>query len=286
MPASPLGKPPTPTIPATRSGACRSESPRDCSGSLAGIPAGSCLKTIFPATYSDSSVQRGRRKSYESRAIGAYPRLCLTFASKGRWPPNENCSKRRWTVERITSEGPPAMSDSDIVKDFLVESYENLDRLDRDLVGLEKNPHDRDALAGVFRTIHAIKGTCGFLGFTQLEKVAHVGENLLTRLRDGQLTLNPELTTALLGMVDAVRQILSQIETTGQEGERDDSVLISTLTRLQQPTAPGKTLVISMAEGSSEATEQPLNIGDILMQRAGATPAEIQLGTRRQEEAK
>jgi two-component system, chemotaxis family, sensor kinase CheA len=53
------------------------------------------------------------------------------------------------------------MGDNDIVKDFLVESYENLDRLDRDLVGLEKNPHDREALAGVFRTIHTIKGTCG-----------------------------------------------------------------------------------------------------------------------------
>jgi len=68
------------------------------------------------------------------------------------------------------------MSESNIVQDFLVESYENLDRLDRDLVGLEKNPKDADALAGVFRTIHTIKGTCGFLGFTKLEKVAHVGE--------------------------------------------------------------------------------------------------------------
>jgi hypothetical protein len=56
-----------------------------------------------------------------------------------------------------------AMSDGDIVKDFLIESQENLDRLDRDLVGLEKNPKDKDALAGVFRTIHTIKGTCGFL---------------------------------------------------------------------------------------------------------------------------
>ena len=89
------------------------------------------------------------------------------------------------------------MSESEIVKDFLVESYENLDRLDRDLVGLEKNPQDQAALAGVFRTIHTIKGTCGFLGYNKLEKVAHVGENLLTRLRDGQLTLNPERTTAL-----------------------------------------------------------------------------------------
>ncbi len=125
------------------------------------------------------------------------------------------------------------MSDSDIVQDFLVESYENLDRLDRELVGLEKNPHDRDALASVFRTIHTIKGTCGFLGFNKLEKVAHVGENLLTRLRDGQLTLNPELTTALLGMVDAVRQMLKEIQSTGHDGEIDYPELRETLTRLQ-----------------------------------------------------
>src|SRR6202167_6462782 len=91
--------------------------------------------------------------------------------------------------------GTAAMSDSDIVQDFLVESYENLDRLGRDLVGLEKNPQDRNALAGVFRTIHTIKVTCGFLGFNKLEKGAHVGDNFLTRLRDGQLTLNPEITT-------------------------------------------------------------------------------------------
>src|SRR5258708_25971843 len=129
------------------------------------------------------------------------------------------------------------MSDSDIVQDFLIESYENLDRLDRELVGLEKNPHDDAALASVFRTIHTIKGTCGFLGFNKLEAVAHVGENLLTRLRDRQLTLTPEITTALLSMVDAVRQMLSQIEKSGQEGVRDDSLLIATLTRLPQPPA-------------------------------------------------
>jgi two-component system chemotaxis sensor kinase CheA len=127
------------------------------------------------------------------------------------------------------------MSDSDIAQDFLVESYENLDRLDRDLVGLEKNPQDRDALAGVFRTIHTIKGTCGFMGFNKLGKIAHVGENLLTRLRDGQLTLNPEITTALLGMVDAVRQMLKEIGSTGQDGDADYPELRETLTRLQAP---------------------------------------------------
>src|ERR1700716_688993 len=126
------------------------------------------------------------------------------------------------------------MSDSDIVQDFLVESYENLDRLDRDLVGLEKNPNDREALASVFRTIHTIKGTCGFLGFTKLESVAHVGENLLSKLRDGALALSPEITTALLQMVDAIRQMLASVESIGNEGERNDQELIKTLTRLLQ----------------------------------------------------
>ncbi len=177
------------------------------------------------------------------------------------------------------------MSESDIVKDFLIESYENLDRLDRDLVGLEKNPEDKEALAGVFRTIHTIKGTCGFLGFNKLEAVAHVGENLLTRLRDRQLTLTPEITTALLSMVDAVRQMLSQIEKAGQEGERDDSVLIANLTRLQQtPAAPMPSQAAAVLESASEAAGLPANIGDILMQRAGATPAEIQSAANQQKE--
>jgi two-component system, chemotaxis family, sensor kinase CheA len=146
------------------------------------------------------------------------------------------------------------MSDAEIIKDFLVESYENLDRLDRDLVELEKNPRDHDALAGVFRTIHTIKGTCGFLGFGKLEKVAHVGENLLSRLRDGHLVLNPEITTALLGMVDAVRQMLSKIEMTGADGDLDYAGLREELTKLQEPTAKiGKQQ--TAAEGASRRAD-------------------------------
>jgi two-component system, chemotaxis family, sensor kinase CheA len=136
-----------------------------------------------------------------------------------------------------------AMNDSDeIVKEFVVESYENLDRLDRDLIALEKNPNDREILASVFRTIHTIKGTSGFLAFDKLGAVAHVGENLLGRLRDGQLALDREITTALLAMVDAVRQMLASIESAGVEGDRDDSALIANLTRLQRGSeAPAKT---------------------------------------------
>src|SRR5580704_11431755 len=124
------------------------------------------------------------------------------------------------------------MSDAVVVEVFVVEGYENLEGRDRDFVRLEKNPKDNDALAGVFRTIHTIKGTCGFLGFNKLEKVVHVGENLLTRLRDGQLALTPEITTALLGMVDAIRQMLKEIGSTGQDGDADYPELRETLTRL------------------------------------------------------
>src|SRR5579863_5200027 len=128
-----------------------------------------------------------------------------------------------------------AMGDmDDIVRDFLVESNENLDQLDRDLVTLEKDPTSREILASVFRTIHTIKGTTGFLGFSRLESVAHAGESLLSSLRDGRLVLNAEITSALLAMVGAVRRMLVNIENTSQEGQGDYNSLIETLTRLQK----------------------------------------------------
>lgn len=125
----------------------------------------------------------------------------------------------------------------EIVGEFLVESYENLDQLDRDLVTLESDPTNRDTLASIFRTIHTIKGTCGFLGFSKLEAVAHVGENLLSRLRDGLLTVDPEITSALLATVDAVRRMLGAIEATEAEGDGDYSALVADLARLAEPRA-------------------------------------------------
>src|SRR5947209_13033115 len=121
----------------------------------------------------------------------------------------------------------------EIVKDFLIESGENLDRLDQELVKLESAPTSKDLLASIFRTIHTIKGSCGFLGFAHLEKVAHAGESLLSKLRDGELTLNAEITSGLLAMVDAVRSILAKIQDTEQDGEDDYAALIAHLTELQ-----------------------------------------------------
>jgi two-component system chemotaxis sensor kinase CheA len=109
----------------------------------------------------------------------------------------------------------------DIVKDFLIESGENLDRLDQELVRLETDPKSKELLASIFRTIHTIKGSCGFLGFARLEKVAHVGENLLSRLRDGDLDLTEDMTSGLLEMVDAVRHMLADIQATSEDGVND-----------------------------------------------------------------
>jgi two-component system chemotaxis sensor kinase CheA len=118
-----------------------------------------------------------------------------------------------------------------MIREFLAESYENLDQLDRDMVALEENPSDREIFGRVFRTIHTIKGTCGFLAFSTLESVTHAGENVLAQLRDGALELDEEITGALLEMFDAVRAMLDHIERTGREGEADYGPLITDLER-------------------------------------------------------
>ena len=120
----------------------------------------------------------------------------------------------------------------EVLGEFLVESYENLDRLDQDLVALEDDPANQQLLSGIFRTLHTIKGTCGFLGFSKLEGVAHAAENLLSKLRDGEIALNAPITSALLATVDAVREMLGCIESTQAEGDGDYSALTASLHHL------------------------------------------------------
>ena len=81
----------------------------------------------------------------------------------------------------------------EIVQDFLVECHEMLDHLDESFVMLEENPSDTVVLSSIFRVLHTIKGTCSFLAFTNLEHVAHKGENLLSPLRDAKLVLDTEM---------------------------------------------------------------------------------------------
>ncbi|MCX6400759.1 MAG: chemotaxis protein CheA [Propionibacteriales bacterium] len=115
--------------------------------------------------------------------------------------------------------------DAEIIAEFLVESHENLDQLDRDLVELEQQPGSRERLSSIFRTIHTIKGTSGFLAFNRLEQLTHVGETLLSRLRDGDAVMTPAVTGALLSMVDTVRALLDGIERTGKDTDPTVDVL-------------------------------------------------------------
>ncbi len=168
----------------------------------------------------------------------------------------------------------------EITREFLLESNEGLDQLDRDLVALEQSPKDQELLARIFRCIHTIKGTCGFLGLGKLESVSHVGESLLSLLRDGVRGLTPDRTSALLQLVDAVRQMLVSIETTGKEGDVDYSALVAKLTRLQEddavsavpnPAAPKAEL----AEADPDQEPHPKKMGDHLVERGLVTPDDV-----------
>ncbi|MCW2634784.1 MAG: histidine kinase [Blastococcus sp.] len=145
----------------------------------------------------------------------------------------------------------------DIVEEFLVESHENLDQLDSDLVALEQDPNSRERLSSIFRTIHTIKGTSGFLAFNRLEEVTHVGENMLSRLRDGALDLTPTRTSVLLQMVDTVRSLLTAIEATGGEGKVDVSGVVAAVTAAMED-APAEPVVVVPAPRSPAASEKAL----------------------------
>jgi two-component system chemotaxis sensor kinase CheA len=158
--------------------------------------------------------------------------------------------------------------DDEIVQEFLVESYENLDQLDRDLVELEQQPGSRELLSAIFRTIHTIKGTSGFLAFGRLEGLTHVGENLLSRLRDGELTMTPPIAEALLRMVDSVRALLAVIEETGgdvDDGIDVDSVIESIRSCVESP--------VSVEELAVAAAEAALAVETVAIEVAAASGA-------------
>jgi two-component system chemotaxis sensor kinase CheA len=128
----------------------------------------------------------------------------------------------------------------DLTREFLIESQEGLDRMERCLTELEERPQDKELLGEIFRSVHTIKGTTGFLGFKRLEKLAHAGENLLGQLRDGKVTAGATLITALLHLLDGLRELLKTIEAKDSEGDGDDSALIARLDELQAPAQSAK----------------------------------------------
>jgi two-component system chemotaxis sensor kinase CheA len=156
----------------------------------------------------------------------------------------------------------------EVIKEFLVESFENLDKLDQDLVALESTPDSKDILNRIFRIIHTIKGTSGFFGFSKLESIAHLGENLLDGVRSGKIASTTEITTALLNTVDAVREILTSVHNGATEGPTSYESLIATLRRLT--STPSKSSAVE-AKPAEEAKPNSSPVENSAAKKEGLT---------------
>ncbi len=125
----------------------------------------------------------------------------------------------------------------DLTQEFLAESREGLERMELCLTELERRPEDGELVAEIFRAVHTIKGTTGFLGFGRLQALAHAGESLLAALRDGRVATSGAVISGLLELRDGLQAILKVIETRGSEGERqtdDDQELIAWMAELER----------------------------------------------------
>ena len=132
----------------------------------------------------------------------------------------------------------------DLLADFLTETNESLGELDIALVTLERTPDDAETLSFIFRLVHTIKGTCGFLGLPRLERVAHAGENVLGRLRDRTLAVTPAIVTQVLAALDCIKVIVATLSETGSEPPGDDTALIALLNATAADDAPLATAVV------------------------------------------
>src|SRR4051812_2911208 len=177
-----------------------------------------------------------------------------------------------------------------------MESHENLDQIDRDLVSLEQETDSRDLISRIFRAIHTIKGTSGFLAFSRLEKLAHAGESLLSKLRDGVQPVTPETITTLLATIDGVRSLLTSIEESGSEAEVDIDTIIAQVhaqmnageaaaeAAAPPPTAAPAAEAAPAPESAENEPKRPAPepvenqrrpIGEILVETGAAQPADV-----------
>lgn len=162
----------------------------------------------------------------------------------------------------------------DLTREFLIEGQEGLDRMGRCLTALEERPQDKELWGEIFRSVHAIKGTTGFLGFKRLEKLAHAGEKLLGQLRDGKVTAGATRITALLHLLHGLRQLLKAIEANNNEGDGDDSALIARLEELQAPAADRKGRGAQFAHLAPEAEAVMTSIAAAVPEPAAVEPTD------------
>ncbi|MFA7429756.1 MAG: chemotaxis protein CheW [Rhodospirillaceae bacterium] len=154
----------------------------------------------------------------------------------------------------------------DLLSEFLTETSESLATLDVELVNLEQNPNDPSILSNIFRLVHTIKGTCGFLGLPRLESLAHAGENVLGKFRDRELSVTPESVTLILNSIDRIKEILNHLEATESEPEGNDKDLIQAL----NATAEGRPL----GEAATAPPAAPPSVNDEPAETTSAAPAQ------------
>jgi two-component system, chemotaxis family, sensor kinase CheA len=124
----------------------------------------------------------------------------------------------------------------DLLREFLTETNESLDQVDAELVRFEREPNNRDILGHIFRLVHTIKGTCGFLALPRLEALTHAAETLMGKFRDG-MPVTADAVTLILSTIDRIKLILDELETHQREPDGHDDDLIGRLGRLTQEPA-------------------------------------------------
>lgn len=145
----------------------------------------------------------------------------------------------------------------DMLSEFLTETNESIDEVDVELVQLEQDPNNPELLANIFRLVHTIKGTCGFLGLPRLEKVAHSGENILGKIRDGVLEVSPEIVTLILEALDQIKVLLAELEANQVEPEGNDQELIIRLDAAADGALPGAAASEPEPEPEPEVAAEP-----------------------------
>ena len=139
----------------------------------------------------------------------------------------------------------------DLLREFLTETNESLDVVDIELVKFEQDPNNAKILDNIFRLVHTIKGTCGFLGLPRLEAIAHAAETLMGKFRDGA-QVNTDAVSLVLQSIDRIKSILGELERTEVEPEGEDRDIISLLEALSEGVAKGGAAPVSAAPSAAE----------------------------------
>lgn len=162
----------------------------------------------------------------------------------------------------------------DLISEFITETSESLALLDQELIKLEQNPNDKAILGNIFRLVHTIKGTCGFLGLPRLESVAHAGENVLGKIRDGAIIVSPEAISLVLGALDTIKSIMDYLSENGEEPAGDDKAQIAELNAFADSNGATASVAAAAPEPSAAPAAPVVEVNVVNM----LAPEEIKTG--------